>query len=436
MGELQFSRNSGILGKRSRTVQIGLAVALILVTGFLVLHSSLVDSSYDGLSISNSLFGGGTQNATDQRQELGRLKSHDKYDDVLNATIGFQEVFVVTLPERKDRLDSITVQAGVTGINVRVSDGVDGKTVPVKTLPQGMTVDYMKYGGIGCWRAHLNLFNTMVREGIQSALVLEDDADWDIALKYQMREIAKGTRFLLNSTDPNPNSPYGDDWDIIWIGHRSTSEFEEERYPERWVMPNDPTVVPPRVRQEYPGAYMKYWDEGHQNDDLYTRVLYRAKWGEVTTGYAISLRGALKVIYHQSMLPFDVAVDTGMGHMCGHPEWGSNFTCIAPFPRILAPSIPPGSGDKESDIEGHAGDEPETKNNDVSSDYLMYSTRMNIENLLFGKKSFRSKYGGEAGPEEMAFEDIIKIRGHREILRPDGLWDDGGKKWRAEVIAD
>jgi hypothetical protein len=36
----------------------------------------------------------------------------------------------------------------------------------------------------------------MVLEHIQFALVIEDDADWDVLLKAQMTEFARGTRFL------------------------------------------------------------------------------------------------------------------------------------------------------------------------------------------------------------------------------------------------
>lgn len=36
----------------------------------------------------------------------------------------------------------------------------------------------------------------MVEEGIQTALIMEDDADWDVLLKSQMVEFARGVRYL------------------------------------------------------------------------------------------------------------------------------------------------------------------------------------------------------------------------------------------------
>jgi hypothetical protein len=51
---------------------------------------------------------------------------------------------------------------------------------------------------------------------------LEDDADWDVAIKLQALQGARATRFLLDQPErrgKEPLSPYGDGWDIIWFGH-------------------------------------------------------------------------------------------------------------------------------------------------------------------------------------------------------------------------
>lgn len=92
----------------------------------------------------------------------------------------------------------------------------------------------------------------MVERGVTTALILEDDADWDIRIKTQMRDFARASRTLLQpisntldvyldptyprplaNTDPSElsiddqkvsrpsTSPYGDisRWDILWVGH-------------------------------------------------------------------------------------------------------------------------------------------------------------------------------------------------------------------------
>jgi len=94
---------------------------------------------------------------------------------------------------------------------------------------------------IGCWRAHMNVFQKMVHEKVSSALIFEDDADWDVALKEQLVQFARGSRFITNtSEDAFSHSPYGNDWDMLWIGHCGT-----------WVLPDDNRrffVIPDVVR--------------------------------------------------------------------------------------------------------------------------------------------------------------------------------------------
>ncbi|KAK3613861.1 hypothetical protein LTR56_025914 [Elasticomyces elasticus] len=98
----------------------------------------------------------------------------------------------------------------------------------------------------------MNVNQKIVRDNIASALILEDDADWDIRIKSQMRDFAKVTRLLVqplrgtsdsfmdptypqSDLDAQPSSfdikgddptlepstsPYGDldRWGMLWIG--------------------------------------------------------------------------------------------------------------------------------------------------------------------------------------------------------------------------
>jgi hypothetical protein len=93
----------------------------------------------------------------------------------------------------------------------------------------------------------------MVLTNISSALILEDDADWNVRLRSQVQDFALSTLALthpllpsksryadpthpvpqssavtpvtemsiksLPSTVPPTISPYGDNWDLLWLGH-------------------------------------------------------------------------------------------------------------------------------------------------------------------------------------------------------------------------
>ncbi|KAL8641458.1 MAG: hypothetical protein Q9226_008633, partial [Calogaya cf. arnoldii] len=81
----------------------------------------------------------------------------------------------------------------------------------------------------------------MVRERIQTAIVFEDDADWDVSFKDQLAEFAMGSRYI-SDTMTSPRSPYGDDWDLLWLGHCSAQQDAQDG--RRLVIENDDTVPP------------------------------------------------------------------------------------------------------------------------------------------------------------------------------------------------
>ena len=72
----------------------------------------------------------------------------------------------------------------------------------------------MTSGQWGCWRSHANAWKKIIDEGIETALILEDDVDWDPNLHNIMeqlsREMRKGT---LHAKKMSPyekeNAPYG-----------------------------------------------------------------------------------------------------------------------------------------------------------------------------------------------------------------------------------
>ena len=82
--------------------------------------------------------------------------------------------------------------------------------------------------------------NSIVERNVSSALIMEDDQDWDLRIKDQMRDFAIAAHSLLQpqyqfaglmhsvpasvtkydfsdlpGTLPPTQSPYGDDWDIL-----------------------------------------------------------------------------------------------------------------------------------------------------------------------------------------------------------------------------
>lgn len=253
---------------------------------------------------------------------------------------------------------------------------------------------------------------SMVANNIATALIFEDDADWDVGIRAQMRELARGTRWLGDETekDTKHSSPFGDDWDILWVGHCSTKSGHD---PRRWVVPHDPTVVPPEHRIYHDKPNMQNWEAG-PNADNQTRIFFVATWGVCTTAYAVSIRGAMKMLYHQSLSKFNMPIDTGLGFMCANPLGASNFRCIAPYPTMVGLSRPAGDITRFSDINtGLFGDvQPSEKSR---SEGLVFSVHQNIERLVTGHAEFQSQFPENTG-ETMQFDEISAATGHGEVV--------------------
>jgi GR25 family glycosyltransferase involved in LPS biosynthesis len=351
----------------------------------------------------------------------GLSKLSDNLEDVFNRTLGFQEIHVISLPERSDKRDAIGLQASLTDISLLYETGIHGAEVSAEAKPFGMD---RSLGEVGCWRSHLNMMQKMVQRRTSSVLIFEDDADWDVALKAQMRQFALGSRWLLNNTDAKPpHSPYGDGWDVLWIGHCSMHSHNSDD--RRWVIRNDPTVTPPGFRGSLLQPWdLRYWETGPHGNN-HTRLVFTAGYGFCTASWAISLAGAEKILYQLSMVPFAQPIDLGVGDMC--KDKALNITCIAPFPNIVGVSKSAGSLERGSDIgpeganrggsivrrdNGKTGSQTQEK---ATSERVVFSTRLNIKRLLNHSTEFESVYPDFTGPL-MSLEDIGSAEGHGEYL--------------------
>ncbi|KAI1611048.1 hypothetical protein EDD37DRAFT_693586 [Exophiala viscosa] len=323
---------------------------------------------------------------------------------IANRTLGFQKVFVLSLPTRPDKRDSISVQASLTEFDVTFVDGVVGSEIGDKALPYTMTG---RVNELGCWRAHMNVLQMIVNQNIATALILEDDADWNVGLKAQLVQYARGARYLQDvEENAVTRSAYGDDWDMLWLGH--CAAFTNHTDKRRFVIANDPTVEPVGHRhylEEIPD--MSTWD--HPSNDVNdTRIVFRSAGGVCTAAQAVSLEGARKALYAMSMTPYNNPVDWGYQNLCNNSE--AHFSCISPFPTLFGTSQPAGALNRGSDISSRDGVRPE-----AHSSKTAFSTRLNIERLILGADKFKSQFPWGAG-EEMTYDEITRGVGHAEVL--------------------
>ena len=252
----------------------------------------------------------------------------------------------------------------------------------------------------------------IVKERIATVLIMEDDVDWDVTLKTQLVEFARGARYLQGLDDESPNrtavdslhSPYGDNWDLLWIGTCGSRnrEDQDQRY---WVIRNDPTAVP---------SHLRGWDRRQPNlspsalGGNHTRVVYEPVRGLCMYGYALSLRGAQKLLYHQTMAGKASLSDRGLQQVCNDRYLG--YKCIAPYPTLISTHKAAGATSKDSDRE-------DTKTADGGfrqvgeTNQIVYSTRLNLERLLMGNQLVQSQWPHDTMSPEIYYSTDLP-QGH------------------------
>ena len=158
-------------------------------------------------------------------------------------------------------------------------------------------------------------------------MIIEDDADWDVGVRSQLYDFANKTRELGNARrDPSKHltattptqSPYGDDWDILWIG--------------ACAWPQDP---PESVSFQSPGdkTYLVFWARGGM---------------ACTWGYAINSKSAKTLLAW--LLDINEPVDFHMGKYC------ERNNCVSVWPPLIGAHTAAGSQRKDSDIRDTASE--------------------------------------------------------------------------------
>ena len=135
---------------------------------------------------------------------------------IMNSTLGFQKIFVLNMPARTDRKESMiaTMEAGPR-LTFSWRDGVRGEDVT--SPPKTWDVKKHTLGLLGSYQAHMNILQEIIDKNIETALILEDDITWDIFLRYQLIDFGRALA-SLNDGNVTLKAPYGTDWDALWLG--------------------------------------------------------------------------------------------------------------------------------------------------------------------------------------------------------------------------
>ncbi|KAK7511507.1 hypothetical protein IWZ03DRAFT_417923 [Phyllosticta citriasiana] len=200
-----------------------------------------------------------------------RLEQHRRAG---NATLGFEAVLAVTphtIPARlRWRQDGMVAAAALTGLDIGYATQPAWNESDVHSF-----VEHARDGGDSptggaalAWLGHLYTLRRAVANGHSTALILEDDVDWDVAVKLQAVDVAKAIwnlshprhvlswgRFVGQAVERDvdeelDDAPYGLGWDVLWLGHCGSAVPEDKNSIYRYNDSSLPPVTQSAVKEK------------------------------------------------------------------------------------------------------------------------------------------------------------------------------------------
>ena len=264
----------------------------------------------------------------------------------------------------------------------------------------------------------LTLVLRIVQENITSALIMEDDADWDVRLKTQAQSVALASQAYLQplrsdpsqtlsslhvhppSPDDNPSidlhsapatlppaGPYGDDWDVLWLGHigsRLPTESTASPPPPSFLTLSTPdaSVPAPHHLKRHPFASKP--DPLASDFPPHTRVVHASRGTAGIQAYAVSQRGARRLLHRFGLEEFSASYDLMLRDWCdgsgggGGEEAGERPVCVVTQPPIFSQWYSSGG----SDLHGIGGG----YFRGTGSTYVRRSVMVNLARLVAGRE--------------------------------------------------
>ncbi|KAF2122701.1 hypothetical protein BDV96DRAFT_639269 [Lophiotrema nucula] len=254
-----------------------------------------------------------------------------------NRTLGFGAVVVVS-SETSSRRHSLTQAANITDIELTIPAQPEWTQGDVEKL-RNTQDDHVQRGSMLAWLGHHNALKWFLDSGLETALILEDDVDWDIRLRsVQVPLAASAARSLLppskkfspwTKTDLSHAQYWGDpkSWDLLYLGHCG-DYFNEVNYDGlvKTDRPFNLTDLPHAIY--YDPSLPAKTDLHPFTQDLFNslhlpdhrRAFHRSKFPLCSFGYAITRPAAERLLTDLAPAQFRPkgprAFDVALLHAC------------------------------------------------------------------------------------------------------------------------
>ncbi|RMY87014.1 hypothetical protein D0861_05591 [Hortaea werneckii] len=134
-----------------------------------------------------------------------------------HARLGFDEILVVTAGFHDWRAQGLKAAAERTGLAVTFLQQPHWTDAQKKAFHRGDKYESWSLpGSTGCWLGHLHALRYFLSTKQATALILEDDADWDVEIKDQ---VGRAQDYLRKLTEPATEYLWGTEWDVLYLGH-------------------------------------------------------------------------------------------------------------------------------------------------------------------------------------------------------------------------
>lgn len=228
---------------------------------------------------------------------------------------------------------------------------------------------------------------------MSTALILEDDVDWDPRLKSQLTTFGTASQQLpsllqhqlpLSKSDRNKKAeaesvrflqhhtlllgtsanlerpaPYGLEWDVLWLGHCGTSlppplkTNSTFHAPDRVMVMKDPTVSDSTITES---KAVLQPEDTDANFPSQARIYHRSHRTLCTLAYAVTQAGAQKILYEHGIRNLDKGYDFALSEWCDGrtPNMGARPMCLTSSPSVFGHFWPTNgdAGGGKSDIMG------------------------------------------------------------------------------------
>ncbi|KAI1104098.1 glycosyltransferase family 25 protein [Jackrogersella minutella] len=276
-----------------------------------------------------------------------------------NSTLGFQKLLALST-KSSWRTRGLEAAANLTGLEFTVPPQGHSSDEFVKAFQNIGAENGAKtpaYGSARAWLAHLDLLKHVIASDLETAFIVEDDVDWDVQIKKEMRLVSDNIRAYTNVKEDDP-TPFGTNWDILWLGHCGSIITDD--MPVARVYADDS-----RCETElYSG-----WSKRFLRDKLMEghRQVQRSFLTVCTFGFGVTKRGARKMLPLLSKAG-DEAYDVAISGYCKEEK----LKCVVVNPQLFNHYEPPKDSGYLSDV--HVGDGLGQTTDDMDFEGTMGST--------------------------------------------------------------